>query len=117
MKYALYIIFTSCLLMLSACATPEFADVKQTDRPDTYIVSKTGNDSLSVRKELIEHALDFCRRKNLFMAPAGRNYDASYYELTFRCLISGDPELDSTDELYRKEWRHKKFGGYGRINY
>jgi hypothetical protein len=104
-------------MSLIGCASSKFADVKLADRPDSYIVSKEGSDSLAVRDALIEHALDFCREKNLFMAPIDRNYNASFYALTFRCLSAGDPELDSTDELYKKEWRHKNFGGYGQISY
>ncbi len=116
MKFFLYLIITVCLV-ITGCATNRYADIKQGKQLDTYIVRQNGRDSLIVRQHLIEHALHFCSKDKLFMVPVARDYSESFYELTFRCLIAGDPELDSANEIYKKQWRHKKLGGYGDIKY
>ncbi len=115
MVKCLFLIFF--VLSMSGCVTSEFADIKQIAQSDTYVLSRQGDDSLILSKEVVKRAVAFCRSKDMFMVGVSKNYNTSFYQLKFRCLLAGDPELDDTDSLYKQEWHHKKLGGFGNIKY
>jgi hypothetical protein len=84
---------------------------------DTYKISKHGADSLEMRKLAWQEANDFCQKMDLYFMPVAKNYNKNDYEMEFRCLSSGDPELLEGETPYQAKRYQKKLGGYGQVDY
>jgi hypothetical protein len=111
------ILLLSCCLVISGCNSVFHKENISQITSDTYKISKHGNDSLEMRKLVWQEANDFCKKNNLYFMPVSINYNQNDYEMGFRCLSSGDPELLAGETPYQEKRYQKKLGGYGQVDY
>jgi len=99
----------AALLLLAGCQPSASEGVRQL-RPDTFQISRAGADSLSLRFGVREQADHFCEARKLHAMPVDTDYSESFFQMTFRCLDSGDPEFGGRGPDSAPAARHK-FGG------
>ncbi len=104
------------IFLLHACNLTKSSPVP-TDIADTYRLAKKGEDSLDMRQLVWQEADEFCQKKNQYFMPISKNYNQNFYEMVFRCLNAGDPELLEGETPFQKKRYNKKFGGYGEVQY
>ena len=108
--YLSFFLFIGC--------TPQYPDgIKDAGAPETWMLSLEGKDSLVLKDEIFQKADNFCRAEQKYLMPVSKNYTEKSYQLTFRCLSSGDPELIDTDNTADKTRYKTKLGGYGNVKY
>nr|MBF0221312.1 hypothetical protein [Desulfobulbaceae bacterium] len=110
--------FSLLLIAITAlgCAA-QIGTIRKVDTPETWTLALDGDDSLSLRKTIFEQADAFCHEKKKYLMPDKKNYSATFYQLYFRCLPSGDPELINIEGFDQEMRYRKKLGGYGEVKY
>ena len=97
--------------------TPEIGTITKVDTPETWTLALEGEDSLNLRQTIFQRADAFCFEKKKYLMPDKKNYSETFYQLYFRCLTSGDPELIHVEGFDQEMRYRKKLGGYGEVKY
>ena len=97
MKQTYYLFIAIIGIALSACGTVSRSSGAMQLGPDTYRISaraSMGNPTDSQKMALIE-AKDYCTvlKREIMVIATEPSKSFGPFEVTFRCLIAGDPEL------------------------
>ena len=106
-----------CIALTAPACAPEIGNITKADDHETWVLALDGKDSLVLRDRIHEQADTFCHQKKQYLMPTKKDYHETFYQLYFRCLSSGDPDLIKANNFDQERRYHKKLGGYGEVKY
>lgn len=116
MPYHFSLVAIFCLFFFYGCNLITTRNISEINA-DTYKIARKGEDSLEMRQQIWQEADSFCQKKSRYFMPVTKSYDQSSYEMQFRCLTAGDPELLEGETPFQEKRYHKNLGGYGEVKY